>query len=146
LTGRRAPLKVLVIDDEEVSRYLLRQLFASPHNRVIEASGGTEGLRFAFEEQPQLIVLDLLMPEPGGFEVLERLRSEPKTSNIPVVMSTSKPLDAQERARLEHLEAAYLPKELLTSGTASMELRRICIDMGLGDLFPELASPEALKI
>ena len=51
LTGRNAPHKILVIDDEEVSRYLVRQLFPSPPDVVIEASNGVEGLRFARDEQ-----------------------------------------------------------------------------------------------
>ena len=97
-SGRRAPRKVLVIDDEEVSRYLLRQLFHSPPDQVIEASNGAEGLRFARDEQPQLILLDLLMPDSNGFEVLERLRAEPTTAEIPVVISTSRPLNERARA------------------------------------------------
>jgi CheY-like chemotaxis protein len=140
LTGRSAPRKILVIDDEDVSRYLLRQLFPSPPDHVIEASNGAEGLRFARDEQPQLILLDLLMPELGGFEVLERLRADPLTSEIPVVISTSKTLDAEECERLERCSARLLPKGRLTDGTAALELRRICRSLGLGELLPE---PEA---
>jgi signal transduction histidine kinase/CheY-like chemotaxis protein len=144
-TGRNAPNKILVIDDEEVSRYLLRQLFPSPLDLVIEASNGVEGLRFARDEQPQLILLDLLMPEPGGFEVLEQLRADPRTAEIPVVVSTSKPLDADERARIESYSAGFLPKSTLIDGSAAEELRRICRNMGLGSLLPEEgASPVEL--
>jgi CheY-like chemotaxis protein len=138
-TGRSAPRKVLIIDDEEVSRYLQRQLFPEPA-QVIEAGSGAEGLRCARDEQPQLVVLDLLMPEPGGFEVLERLRSDPKTAGIPVVVSTSRPLDDNERARLARFAAGFLPKSKLTDGTAAIELRRICGELGLGDLLPEQAA------
>jgi signal transduction histidine kinase/DNA-binding response OmpR family regulator len=143
LTGRRAPRKILVIDDEEVARYLLRQLFPSPPDQVIEASGGAEGLRFARDEQPHLILLDLLMPEPGGFEVLERLRADPLTAEIPVVVSTSKPLDVEELERLQRYCAGLLPKRMLTDGSAALELRRICRGMGLGGLFPEPAGSQA---
>jgi signal transduction histidine kinase/DNA-binding response OmpR family regulator len=136
LTGRGAPRKVLLIDDEEVSRYLLRQLFA-PEEQVLEASSGPEGLRFARDEQPRLILLDLLMPEFGGFDVLERLRSDPATSGIPVVVSSSKLLNGEERARLERYEVGFLPKARLTDGTAGTELQRICRDMGLDDLLLE---------
>ena len=72
-----------MIDDEEVSRYLLRQLFPSPPDQVIEACNGAEGLRLARDEQPQLILLDLLMPELGGMEVLERLRADPGRWRFP---------------------------------------------------------------
>lgn len=134
LTGRRAPRKILVVDDEEVSRYVLRQLFCCPPDQVIEASNGAEGLRFARDEQPQLILLDLLMPETSGFEVLERLRADSRTSDIPVVVSTSKPLDERELALLKRHAAGFLPKSMLTSGMAASELQRICSSMGLNDL------------
>jgi signal transduction histidine kinase/DNA-binding response OmpR family regulator len=137
LTGCSAPRKILLIDDEEVSRYLLRQLFPSPPDHVMEASSGAEGLRFARDEQPQLILLDLLMPDPGGFAVLELLRGDPRTAEIPVVVSTSKPLDEGERAVLERYSAGYLPKSALIDGSALLELRRICRGMGLGGLLPE---------
>jgi CheY-like chemotaxis protein len=137
LTGRPLPQKILVIDDEDVSRYLLRQLFPSPPNQVIEASNGIEGLRFARDEQPRLIMLDLLMPDPNGFEVLERLRADPKTAEIPVVISTSRPLDENLRARLERHRAEFLPKSGLADGGAASELRRICSRMKLEELFPE---------
>ena len=137
VTGRTAPRKILVIDDEDVSRYLLRQLFA-PTAQVLEASGGMEGLRFAREERPELILLDLLMPDPGGFEVLERLRADPITAEIPVVISTSKPLDDGLRAQLDHYGVGFLPKSGLADGTAMMELKRICNRANLEGLFSEL--------
>jgi CheY-like chemotaxis protein len=139
VSGRTAPRKILVIDDEEVSRYLLRQLFLSP-DQVIEAANGAEGLRFARDEQPELILLDLLMPDDNGLEVLERLRADTKTAGIAVVVSSSRTLDETERARLEHHAAGFLPKSRLSDGTAALELRRICSGMGLYDLLPEPAS------
>jgi CheY-like chemotaxis protein len=147
LTGRSAPRKVLLIDDEEVSRYLLRQLFPSPPDQVIEASNGGDGLRFARDEQPQLILLDLLMPEPGGFEVLERLRADPLTCEIPVVVSSSKPLDDEEMERLERSSAGFLPKRRLTDGSAAHELSRICRGMGVSGLLaePEGSPPEPVR-
>jgi len=134
VTGRRAPRKILLVDDEEVSRYVLRQLFRSPPDQVIEASNGAEGLRFAREEQPQLIMLDLLMPETSGFEVLERLRADPSTADIPVVVSTSKPLDERELALLKRHAAGFFPKSILSTAMAASELQRICSSMGLSDL------------
>jgi signal transduction histidine kinase/CheY-like chemotaxis protein len=136
-TGRMAPRKVLVIDDEEVSRYLLRQLFPARRGRVLEARDAAEGLRMARDEQPQLILLDLLMPGTSGFELLDQLRTDLRTSAIPVVVSTSKALDGPERARLERLGVRTLAKGALVNGTAAAELQRICSTMGLSDLWPE---------
>jgi len=78
-----------------------------------------------------------LMPEMGGFEMLERLRQDPQTAEIPVVISTSKVLDDQERQRIEQLSAGFLSKSKLTDGTAAAELRRICGAMGLAGIPPE---------
>ena len=139
VTGRRTPRKVLVIDEEEVSRYLLRQLFPPQCGQVIEADNGAEGLRFARDEQPHLIVLDLLMPDPGGFEVLEQLHADPRTADIPVVVSSAKTLDEEERSRLDRQAAGFLPKSALSDGTAAAILRHICARVGLAGL---LAEPE----
>ena len=140
LTGRKAPRKVLLIDDEEVSRYLLRQLFPPQMGQVIEAANGAEGLRFARDEQPQS---DPARSADAGDRAASkcwnRLRADPRTAEIPVVVSTSKVLDAAERARLERNAAGFLPKSALSDGTAAAELRRICAGIGLADLWPEVA-------
>jgi signal transduction histidine kinase/CheY-like chemotaxis protein len=145
LTGRLSPPKVLVIDEEEVSRYLLRQLFPPQCGQVIEAENGAEGLRFARDERPQFILLDLLMPDPGGFDVLDQLRADPRTAAIPVVVSSAKTLDAEERSRLERQTAGFLPKAALSDGTALAELRRICDRVGLGGLLAESPPRAAVR-
>ena len=137
LTGNRSPRKVLVIDDDEVARYLVRQLFQPGTTEVIEASNGVEGLRFAREEQPGLIVLDLLMPDLSGFQVLEQLHADARTSHIPVIISTSRLLDEGDRARLDRNAPKVLPKSTFSNGTAAGELRRICAEMGLGEMWGE---------
>jgi signal transduction histidine kinase/CheY-like chemotaxis protein len=146
LTGRPSPRKVLVIDEEEVSRYLLRQLFPPQCGQVIEANSGVQGLRFARDEQPQLIVLDLLMPDPGGFEVLRQLRADPRTARIPVVVSSAKTLNAQERSVLEREAAGFLPKSALNDGTAAEMLRNICDRMGLAGLMTDPASNQVGRL
>jgi signal transduction histidine kinase/DNA-binding response OmpR family regulator len=99
LTEPRAR-RVLVIDDEEISRYLLRQSLRDSGHVVLEAASGREGLRRAREDQPHVIFLDLVMPEMSGAEVLDELQADPGTRGIPVVIVTSKVLSAAERMRL----------------------------------------------
>jgi len=139
--GSSLTRKVVLIDDEEVSRYLLRQLFPTPPCQVMEAANGMEGLKLAREELPQLILLDLLMPELGGLDVLERLRADQRTKEIPVIVSSSSRIDNDERSRIEGYGAGFLPKYRLTDGTAAGELRRLCIEMGVGDLVTEEIRP-----
>lgn len=137
LTGNQNPRKVLVIDDEEVSRYLVRQLFFHGPTEVIEAENGADGLRFAREEQPNVILLDLLMPDLNGFQVLEQLKADARTSHIPVILSTSRSLDDAERRRLDRGATKVLPKSAFSDGTAAIELQRICAEIGLGEIWGE---------
>ena len=139
--GRNLTRKVVLIDDEEVSRYLLRQLFPAPPCQVMEAANGMDGLQLVRDELPQLILLDLLMPELGGLDVLERLRADPRTKEIPVIVSSSKMIDDDERSRIERYGAGFPPKHRLTDGSAADELRRLCVEMGVGDLVTEEVRP-----
>jgi signal transduction histidine kinase/CheY-like chemotaxis protein len=111
VTGTVRPCRVLVIDDDEISRYLLRTVLSDARCTVHEAENGREGLERAIDERPDVIFLDLVMPEVTGFEVLERLKAEPSTRDIPVIVFTSKPLADDERAWLEQRAVAVLSKE-----------------------------------
>jgi CheY-like chemotaxis protein/anti-sigma regulatory factor (Ser/Thr protein kinase) len=93
--------QVLIVDDDEISRYLLKGIFSAWSCRLVEATGGVQGLRLARQHKPDLIVLDLSMPDLSGFEVLEALKRDPETQEIPVVIYTSQALDSDERARLQ---------------------------------------------
>jgi signal transduction histidine kinase/CheY-like chemotaxis protein len=98
--GVNRPLKVLLIDDDEASRYLLKELLNPAHFETVEATDGTSGLRRARQEQPHAIFLDLDLPDTTGFAVLEGLRRDNGTRNIPVLINTAKKLDDQECRRL----------------------------------------------
>lgn len=104
--------RVLIVDDDEIERYALRQALALPTDQVIEAVAGREGLVLAREARPDLIFLDLSMPGMEGFEVLTELRADPLTRNIPVIIFTSRDLDPGERRRLASAEAIVLKSTL----------------------------------
>ena len=101
---------VLVVDDDEIARYLLRNLLDALRLPVIEASGGREGLQRAVADRPSVIFLDLSMPDLSGFEVLERLKTEPQTKDIPVVIYTSRALGEGEQQSLSGRTVAVLSK------------------------------------
>lgn len=101
---------VLIIDDSERDRYLVRQIFRGAPFRIIEAANGSEGTERARFERPALIILDIVMPGMTGFDVLDELKSDPQTSSIPVVIHSSVALNDHDRARLDNRQAAILPK------------------------------------
>jgi signal transduction histidine kinase/CheY-like chemotaxis protein len=102
--------QILIIDDDEISRYLLKGVLGTGGYRLLEARGGNEGLRLAKETKPDLIILDLSMPDLSGFEVLDLLKRDPETLQIPVVIYTSQRLESGERERLQ-AAADIVPKE-----------------------------------
>jgi signal transduction histidine kinase/CheY-like chemotaxis protein len=119
LSTRERLGKVLIVDDDEASRYLLRTLISQFRFQLLEASGGAAGLELARRERPQVIFLDLLMPDMSGFEVLERLRADPDTREVPVIVFSSKDLDDGERARLAQLSMAVMRKDQRPDTTLS---------------------------
>ena len=100
LTGNRATTRVLLVDDEEVTRYLVRQLLPRGVYDLREARTGTEGLEHLFNEQPDILLLDLKMPGMTGFELLERISEEPSLEAVPAIVLTSAILTQDERQRL----------------------------------------------
>ena len=111
LINKKRQQKILIIDDDQVSRYLLKQLLAYTNFTILEAENGREGIRLAGEENPDCIFLDLAMPHMNGFEVIELLKSDRATSNIPVIINTSKVLEEEEKRDLARRTVAILSKD-----------------------------------
>ena len=106
--------RILVIDDDAASRYLVRNVLASSECELIEASGGAEGLRLAHDCKPALVVLDLAMEGMNGFEVLEAIRRDAKTNSVPVVVHTSRSLGDEDYERLR-TAIDIIPKSIMSS-------------------------------
>jgi signal transduction histidine kinase len=115
--------RVLVIDDDDTFRYILRQIIANEARyEVLEASNGSDGLRLAKDERPDVIVLDLQMPHVDGFTVLQELNADQRTSIIPVVVSTSLAVNAELKARLP-VGTRLISKNLISRENVSLFLR-----------------------
>jgi len=100
----------LVVDDQEPNRELLRDLLEADGHEVLEAADGLEALRLATDRQPDVVLLDVNMPRMDGFEVARRLKAEPRTAAIPLLLVTA--LRDREQ-RLEGIAAGandYLTK------------------------------------
>jgi threonine synthase len=107
---------VLLIDDNADDALLIRRLLEGRKNyRMYHARDGWEGLAMARQKLPDLIVSDLTMPGIDGFGLVEELKLDPRTKDIPVVVVSAKDITPQERKRLNgHIEALYQKGSLPT--------------------------------
>jgi CheY-like chemotaxis protein len=94
------PCPVLLVEDDETTREMMRSMLQREGWRVSEAANGREGLDRVAQAIPNVILLDLMMPEMDGFEFLDQLRRNERWRSIPVVVITAKELSADDRRRL----------------------------------------------
>jgi DNA-binding response OmpR family regulator len=125
LTSEAIRPRVLMIDDNEVSRYLLREHIPAAQYEVFEARDGREGLRLARELNPEIIFLDFYMPDLNGMEVLKDLRSTIELAKIPVVLHSTKILDAEELKFFRENTIAIFPKQSLTLPDSATRIREL---------------------
>ena len=113
------PKKILAVDDERHIVRLVQINLQKEGYEVVTASNGREALEKVKSEKPDLVVMDVMMPEMDGFEALEQMKADPETANVPVIMLTAKAQDAdvfsgwQKGADL-YLTKPFNPAELLT--------------------------------
>lgn len=130
---------IMIVDDEEAARYVCRQMFRGSDYRIIE-SNALEAAERARFERPALIILDLMMPGRTGFEILDELKSDPNTQEIPVVIHTSKEITTADALRLGDRHLGLLSKG---GGDRREVLEKIRRALGDADLFanePEFAN------
>ena len=80
--------KILVVDDEDDVRLVTQTILKKAGHEVIEAAGGGECLKILESHKPDMIILDVMMPDMGGWEVCEKIKSNKGLSDIPVIMFT----------------------------------------------------------
>lgn len=102
--------KILVVDDDKNVLLLVRVNLELEGYEILEALDGEEALKVVREEEPDLILLDIMMPKIDGWEVLERLTKESKTSRIPVVMLTAKTQESDQIKGWEKGVVDYITK------------------------------------
>ncbi len=117
-------LKILVVDDDPKAVELIAVRVMGVATTVLRAYGGREAIETARRELPDLIVLDLMMPEVSGFDVVEALTERHDTSRIPILVVTAKEVTNDERTKLNGLVATIMEKATFDSGRFTAELRR----------------------
>ncbi len=125
---------ILLVDDQDIARYLARQLFNETRANFLEAEDGAMALEMARAEKPDLMLIDLTMPRMNGFELLAGMEAEPRLRETPVVVVTSKSLSADERGWLGLRTIAVLSKDRLMEGETALTLATVLTSVGLEDL------------
>jgi two-component system cell cycle response regulator DivK len=102
--------KILVVEDTEDNRQILRDLLSIAGYDVIEALDGAEGIAKASEHKPNLILMDIQMPVMDGYEATRRIKADPALASIPVIAVTSYALSGDEQKARDAGCDAYMAK------------------------------------
>ncbi|MGC9974437.1 MAG: response regulator [Gaiellaceae bacterium] len=136
--------RVLIIDDEAPIRLLCRVNLEAEGMEVIESSDGTDGIEKARQEQPDVILLDVMMPRLNGWDVAEVLVSDELTKQLPIIFLTAR-AEVRDRARgldiggIEYITKPFNPLELAPLIEALVErIRRDGIDLLRSEKLAEL--------
>ena len=127
---------LLIADDEPGIRRLVRMTLEHEQCQVLEAADGEEALSVARDEQPDLVLLDVMMPKRSGLEVCRILKDDPATSGIPVIMLTAR---AQESDLRESEEAGFVVKVHEVRSFGDLHESLVQRELGaIGDFVPRL--------
>ena len=99
--ANKMPALVLVVDDDRRNTRLVEAMLKPFKIEILVADGGAAGIKMALERKPDLVILDLMMPDVDGFEVVSALRNDSSTSHIPVLIYTAKKITSEDRRRLQ---------------------------------------------
>ena len=119
------PPPLLIIEDNEKNLKLVRDLLRFKGYRTLEAATAAEGIALAGEHQPDLILMDIQLPDLGGDQALARLRENPETASIPVVALTAMAMQGDEARLLAAGFRGYLAKPI-SAWDFPEQVRRFC--------------------
>jgi len=135
-----APLDALIVEDDPESRDVLRRFLENDGWKVRQAENGRVALQRLGEQKPSIILLDLMMPEMDGFEVVAHLKENPDLRGIPVIVVTAKDLTEEDHARLNGQVSRVLQKGAYSREELLEEVSRVVVkrirngkDDGQGD-------------
>ena len=115
------PIRVVCIEDESEMIDLVSMILSREGYEVIGAAGGLHGLQVVEDVQPGLVLLDLMMPDLDGWEVYQRLKSNPKTTDLPIIVITARAQSIDKILGLhiakvdDYITKPFAPNELLAS-------------------------------
>jgi PAS domain S-box-containing protein len=125
-------LKVLVVDDDPKAVELIAVQIAGLASTVLRAHGGRDAIEIARRQLPQVIILDLMMPDVNGFDVVAALHENPDTARIPILVVTAKQITAEDRAKLSQYVITIMEKTEFDPERFTAEVRRAMSGRGRG--------------
>ncbi|MEO6066692.1 MAG: response regulator [Gemmatimonadales bacterium] len=125
-------LRVLAVDDDPAAVELISVRLQGLASTVLRAYGGREAIEVARQERPDLIVLDLMMPDVSGFDVVTALMGHPDTSDIPIMVVTSKQVTPEDRDMLNGFVTTIVEKGELDRERFMAEVRRAMVGRRVG--------------
>ena len=132
--------RALIIDDHERDRYLIKEALAALGRfQILESACGSDALVRASAQKPDVIFLDLVLPDMTGFEILDRLKSSDDTRHIPVIINSSQSLEKDDRSHLQNQAVAILAKGNYSREQMLDRVRESLKKAGLGQPFNERA-------
>ncbi len=125
--GSPAMRSIMIVDDNEIDRLEIGRIVAAAGLTPVVAQSGSACLEMIEKEAPDLLVLDLMMPPPDGFAVLEKIRNKPGLRDLPVIVVTAKDLTEEDRSKLSGNVFTVLEKSAATAPTLLREIKRILL-------------------
>jgi two-component system cell cycle response regulator DivK len=102
--------RILLVEDNEFNRKIVRDLLARQPYGLLEALDGEAGVEAARREKPDLIIMDVQLPKLSGLDATRRIRAEPETAKIPIIVVTSFALSGDDKKAMDAGASAYLAK------------------------------------
>ncbi len=134
--------QILIVDDDRNHCSMLTSLLQEIGCRTLEATDGKHGLQVAIEHNPDVILLDLAMPNMDGFELMVHLQANPQTSSIPIIVSSASVFESNRQRSLEAGATAFLPKPLQIDEL----LNRLRSLLGVEWIYTESSPPKGEQI
>ena len=122
--GRDHP-RILIVDDDKTAVELIEIILDAEGYEVVKTYNSREGLKMAIDYKPDLMILDLIMPEISGFQLAYKMRQHEETKNIPIIILTSMDIDQETREKMEGIVSTVMSKQKFTKKDLLREISSI---------------------
>jgi len=140
------PYSVMVVDDNRIDRENMAGILEQENIKTVAADSGQKCMELIKKSVPDILVLDLIMPVMDGFEVLDKLRKSPQTSDLPVIVVTAKDLSQEDKEKLRANVSSILAKSDTTSSALLEEIKKVLTELEQRAGYIREEAPETKKV